>query len=320
MKINPAITIKELADIIKADFTGKEDHKITGINEIHRVEPGDLTFVDVEKYYNTALNSAATTILINKEVEVPEGKAIIISEDPFTDYNAIIKHFMPDYSCTGEGYYLHPSAKIGNNTQIFPGAYIGENVTIGDNCLIHPNVAIYHESKIGNNVIIHGNSAIGGDAFYFKRRTDHHDKWISCGNVIIEDDVEIGAGCTIDRGVSSPTTIKKNAKLDSQVHVGHDAIIGERCLLAAHVGIGGATVLEPDVILWGRVGVNKTITIGRGAQVLACSCVKDSLAGGKTYFGSPAQEGSKHWRSLAAMNQLSTFMRETEERLRKLES
>ena len=204
MKLSSSHKLKDIAALINCQFEGSPDHLISGLNEIHMVETGDIVFVDHPKYYDKALASKATTILINKKVECPKGKALLISDDPFRDYNKIVRHFQP------EVYSLKPiseSAKVGKNSVIMPGVYLGNNVTIGENCVIHPNVVIYDNCHLGNNVIIHSNCVIGADAFYYKKRADYFDKMISCGRVIIEDDVEIGAMCTIDKGVSGNTNL-----------------------------------------------------------------------------------------------------------------
>ena len=174
-----------------------------------------------------------------------------------------------------------------------PGAFVGNNVSIGTDCIIHPNVTIYDHTVIGDDVIIHAGTVIGADAFYFKRRKERqiqYDKLESCGRVVIGDSVEIGACCTIDRGVSGDTLIGSGTKLDNHVHIGHGAVIGKNCLFAAQVGIGGKAIIEDEVILWGQVGVSKDLTIGKGAVVYAQSGVPASIPGGKVYFGSPVED------------------------------
>lgn len=301
MKLQPAVKLSVLADLTSARLIGNPDAVVTGINEIHRVENGDLTFVDHPKYYDKALNSAATFVIINKEVAPPEGKSLLISDDPFRDYVFLCKNFMP-FEVSNQS--IHPTAKIGKNTIIQPGVFIGPHCVIGDNCLLNAGVVIYDHTQIGNNVIIHANAVLGSDAFYFKRRPDFYDKMYSCGRVVIHDDVEIGAACTIDRGVSSDTTIGKGTKMDNQVHVGHDTVIGSNCLFAAQVGIAGCVNVEDNVILWGQVGVQKDLTIGAGAVVLGQSGVPKSLAGGKTYFGSPTLDAREKMKELALVKRL----------------
>ncbi len=301
MKFETPLSLKELAGIIHAEFVGKPDFKITGMNEIHMVETGDLTFVDHPKYYSKALNSAATTILINKKVDCPKGKALLISEDPFTDYVGLAKKFRPFVPASKT---ISESAEIGTGTQIQPNAFVGNNVKIGKNCIIHSNVSIYDHSVIGNNVIIHANSVIGADAYYFQRRADGYHKMESCGRVIIEDRVEIGALCSIDKGVSGDTIISEGTKMDNHCQVGHDTYIGKNCLIGSQAAIAGVTRIEDDVILWGKIAVNKDLVIGKGAVILATSNVGKSLEGGKTYFGSPAIEARQAWKELAAIRKL----------------
>jgi UDP-3-O-[3-hydroxymyristoyl] glucosamine N-acyltransferase len=299
MKFEQPVSVQWLAEFTGAELIGNVDQKATGINEIHKVTAGDISFVDFEKYYDACLNSAATVIIINKKVDCPQGKTLLVTADPFSAYVKIVKHFRPFEPATK---MISDSAVIGKGTHIQPGVFVGNHVTIGENCLIHPNVTIYDHTIIGNNVIIQAGCVLGADAFYFKRRKDRevqYDKLESCGRVIIEDDVEIGAGTTIDKGVSGDTIIGRGTKLDNHIHIGHGAVIGKNCLFAAQVGIGGKAIIEDEVILWGQVGVSKDLTIGKGAIVLAQTGVPSSLEGGKTYFGYPAAEAKPKMRELA---------------------
>lgn len=297
MKFPRIHSLKEIAEIIGAKPVGADDFPIEGINEIHVVEKGDIVFVDHPKYYDAALNSAATIVLINKEVECPEGKALLISDDPFRDFVKIGQHFNP-FQPSNQS--ISPTAKIGKGTHIQPGAFIGNQVEIGENCIIHANVSIGDHCKIGNGVIIHSGTVIGGDGFYYKKRESGFDKLKSVGNVVIEDDVEIGANTTIDRGVTASTTIGAGTKIDNLVQIGHDTIIGKKCLFASQVGVAGCVIIGDEVTLWGQVGVKSGISIGDKAIVMAQSGVGRSLEGGKSYFGTPAEETRTLYRKMAA--------------------
>ncbi|CEN36515.1 UDP-3-O-(3-hydroxymyristoyl)glucosamine N-acyltransferase [Capnocytophaga cynodegmi] len=301
MKFPQPYTLKQIATIIKSSFVGDENFPVLGMNEIHVVEEGDIVFVDHPKYYDKALQSGATIILINKEVECPEGKALLISDDPFRDFNKLTDFFKPFQKSTA---LIAPSAQIGENTIIQHGAFIGNNVKIGKNCTIHSNVSIYDDCIIGDNVTIHAGSVLGADAFYYKKRPEGFDKLKSGGRVVIEDDVDLGALCTIDRGVTGDTTIKRGTKIDNQVHVGHDTIIGEKCLIASQTGIAGCVVIENEVTIWGQVGMTSGITIGAKAIILAQSGISKSLEGGQTYFGYPAEEARKKYKEMSALRRL----------------
>jgi UDP-3-O-[3-hydroxymyristoyl] glucosamine N-acyltransferase len=302
MKFEKPVNLSELAELLNAKPVGDSDFPVTGINEIHMVEPGDLTFVDHPKYYAKALNSKATTILINKEVPCPEGKALLISDHPFDDYVSLATRFRPFEKALA---LISESAEIGTGTVIQPGAFVGNHVKIGTNCIIHANSSIYDHTVIGNNCIIHSGAVLGADAFYFQRRPEGWKKLESCGRVVIEDNVEIGAATTIDRGVSGDTTISFGTKLDNHIQIGHDTYVGRNCLIGAHCAIAGVTRIEDDVILWARVSVNKDLVIGHKAIVLAMSGVDKSLEGGKTYWGVPADDPRKKWRELAVLKQLA---------------
>ncbi|MEI6576173.1 MAG: UDP-3-O-(3-hydroxymyristoyl)glucosamine N-acyltransferase [Bacteroidota bacterium] len=301
MKFPQALILEEVARLFDVRFVGDPRQAITGINEIHMVEHGDITFVDHPKYYDKVLRSAATTIILNKDVDCPEGKALIFAEDPFSVYVGLVKRYRGFESAYE---MVNDSALIGEGTIIQPGAFVGNHVTIGKNCLIHANASIYDHSVIGDNVIIHSGSVIGADAFYYKRRPDFYDKLENCGRVVLSNNVEVGALCTIDKGVSGDTFIGEGTKFDNHVQVGHDTVIGRNCLIGCASIIAGVTRLEDDVILWGRVSVQKDLVIGKGAVVLAHSGVDKSLEGGKTYYGAPVQEVRKAWREMAYTRRL----------------
>ncbi|UJH67237.1 UDP-3-O-(3-hydroxymyristoyl)glucosamine N-acyltransferase [Allomuricauda sp. SCSIO 65647] len=311
MKFPRTYQLREIAKIINAQYVGADDFPVLGMNEIHVVEAGDIVFVDHPKYYEKALQSKATVVLINKEVECPDGKALLISEDPFRDFNKLTLHFNPFERASTS---ISDTARIGEGTVIQPNVFIGNNVRIGKNCLIHPNVTIYDDCVIGSNVTIHSGTVLGADAFYYKNRPEGYDKLVSGGNVVIEDNVDIGAGCTIDRGVTGSTTIKEGSKLDNQIQVGHDTVIGKKCLIASQVGIAGCVVVEDEVTFWGQVGVTSGATIGKGAVVLAQTGISKSLKGGKTYFGSPAEESREKLKQMAGVRQIPYIL----EKLKKI--
>ncbi|MDF0717228.1 UDP-3-O-(3-hydroxymyristoyl)glucosamine N-acyltransferase [Muricauda sp. 334s03] len=306
MKFPKTYTLKEISKIIDADFVGDDDFPVLGMNEIHVVEAGDIVFVDHPKYYDKALQSNATVVLINKEVECPEGKALLVSDDPFRDFNKLTRHFKPFESAASS---IAETAEIGEGTIVQPNVFIGNHVKIGKNCLIHPNVTIYDGCILGDNVIIHAGTILGADAFYYKNRPEGFDKLLSGGNVVIEDHVDIGAGCTIDRGVTGSTTIKEGTKLDNQIQVGHDTVIGKKCLIASHVGIAGCCVIEDEVTLWGQVGITSGATIGKKAVILAQSGISKSLEGGKTYFGYPAEEAREKLKQIAYIKKIPEILK-----------
>lgn len=290
MQFPSPVSVQWIAEFIGATLVGNDTASATGINEIHKVEKGDLVFVDHPKYYDKCLNSDATFIIINKETAVPEGKALLVVDNPFEAYCKIVLHFRPFEPSSK---MISDSATIGEGTFIYPSAFIGNHVRIGKNCIIYPNVSILDHTIIGDDVIIQAGSVIGSDAFYYNTKKDRetwYRKMPSCGRVIIEDQVEVGAGCTIDRGVSHDTILGKGTKMDNMIHIGHDTVTGKNCLIAAQVGIAGVVTLKDGVTLWGQVGVSKTLTIGDNAVIYAQSGVGGDLEGGKAYFGSPVQD------------------------------
>lgn len=305
MKFPKIHSLQEIANLLQCEFIGDPNFPVSGMNEIHVVEPGDIVFVDHPKYYDKALQSAATIVLINKKVDCPEGKALLISDDPFRDFNTLTKHFRP-FQATNVSIAL--SATIGEGTVIQPNCFIGNNVTIGKNCLIHPNVTIYDHTVIGDNVMIHAGTILGADAFYYKKRPDGFDQLISGGRVVIEDNVGIGALCTIDKGVTGDTTIGAGTKLDNQVHVGHDTVIGKKCLIASQTGIAGCVIIEDEVTIWGQVGTTSGITIGAKAVIMGQTGVTKSVEGGKSYFGTPIEESREKLKQLANIKKIPEIL------------
>lgn len=313
MKFSRDYSVKELISLMQdARLVGPENFLVSGMNEIHMVEEGDITFVDLDKYYDKALTSKASVIIIDKEVDCPEGKCLIISSDPLGNFNRLTRHFKPFIPCSTS---VSPTAKIGKGTIIQPNCFIGNHVEIGENCIIHANVVINDYSVIGNNTIIQPGAIIGGDACYFQRtKSGVFRKFESSGRTVLGNDVEIGALCAVDRGVSGDTIIGDGTKMDNFVQIGHDTHVGKHCLIGAHSAIAGVTVIEDYVSLWASVLINKDLVIGKGAVVLATSAVDKSLEGGKVYFGVPAVEARVKWKELAMMRAMPEML----ERLKKM--
>jgi len=274
---------------------------VSGISEIHSVDHGDLIYVDHPKYLGAALQCDASTLLLREECEVPEGKGLIISPDPFADFNSLLRHHAPFTPATKAVSDTH---QVGADTVIQPGVTIGEHVQIGARCLIQHGVVLHENTRIGDDVVIGANTVVGSDAFYLNKREEGYERMHSSGRVVLEDRVEIGAGCTIDRGVTSDTKIGEGTKIDNMVHVGHDTVIGKHCLIAAQAGVSGCVRIEDGVTLWGQVGVASKVKIGAGAVVLGGTAVTKSIDGGRSYYGSPVEEANTRFRELAALRKL----------------
>lgn len=313
MKFPQPILIRDLARRLDArQIIGDDTLVATGINEIHKVEAGDIAFSDVRKYFEKTLKSAATVILLNEAAECPPGKVILVVDQPFAAYDSLVREYRPFEPLTTPVSHraeIHPTAILE------PGVVVAANVRIGAHTYIQANTYIGEYTYIGDHVRIGPNTIIGSDAFYFKKLSDgSYQKWRSGGRVIIEDHVDIGAGCTINKGVSGDTIIGAGSKLDCQIHVGHGAVIGKNCLLAAQVGIGGKTIIGDNVVLYGQVGVAQAIEIGSGAMVSAKAGVSKSLEGGKAYFGIPADDARDKYRELAALRQLPEVLKKLNEK------
>jgi len=306
MKFSQTHRLKDIAALINCEYVGDDLFPVTGMNEIHVVTPGDIVFVDHPKYYDKALHSDATVVLINKKVEAPAGKALLISDDPFRDFNKLTQHFAP-FHAFAEANTTPP--QVGEGTVVQPNVFLGNDVVVGSNCVIHSNVSINDRCIIGDNVIIHSGTVLGADAFYYKRRPEGYDKLLSNGRVVIEDHVEIGSLCTIDRGVSGDTTIGHGSKLDNQVHIGHDTTLGKHVLIASQTGISGCVVIEDEVKIWGQVGIRSDVRLGKGCEIMAQSGVSKDVKPGDVLFGSPASNAKEKFRELAAIRMLPNFIK-----------
>lgn len=306
MKFPKPLSVLALATQFQAQIIGDSSLYATGINEIHKVETGDIVFADNAKYFQAALQSSATVIFLNESADCPSGKVILVMSDPFTAYDNLVRTYRPPVILQQQ---IHPTAQIHPSAIIEPGVIIGNQVVIGAHSYVHAGAILMEYTHVGERVTIQAGAIIGTDAFYYKKQETAYQKWRSGGRVVIEDDVEIGAACTINKGVSGDTRIGKGTKLDCQVHIGHGVIVGKHCILAAQVGIGGKTIVGDHCVLYGQVGIAQNLIIGNRVTLLAKTGVSKHLAAGKTYFGIPAVEATTKYRQLAALRQLPELIR-----------
>lgn len=302
MDFPQSISVIDIAEWIGAEVLGNTALQLNGVNEIHKVRAGDITFVDHPKYYHASLHSAASAVIVPTEMECPEGKVLLVVEKPFLAYEHIVKRFRvftPIQYVSTETQDIDPSAVIED------GAIIGPHVRIGKNCHVQSGAIIRPYTTIGDRVVIHSGAIIGTQAFYFKKWPEGYDAWTGCGRVIIEDDVWIGSGTTIAQGVSGDTIIGAGTKIDCQVMIGHGVVIGKNCLIAAQAGIAGKTIVGDWCVIYGQAGIAQNLHIGDRTTILAQSGVGRNLEGGKSYFGYPAEESKAKFRELAALRAIS---------------
>ena len=299
MKFKNPISIEEISSFLKLPFFGDGSTLIYGLNEINRCTKGDVIFVNHPKYLKKAESSNATAIITTKH-DKPSKKITLVSENPFDDFNRLIKKFKPSSK---------KKLSYGENTFIHPSVVNGNNIVIGNNCVIHPNVVLYDNITIGDNTIIHANSVIGANAFYYNKKQNTYSPLITCGEVVIGDFVEIGANNTIDAGVTDKTKIGNGTKTDNLVHIGHDTIIGKNCLIAAQVGIAGCNIIEDNVTLWGQVGTPSNITIGEGAVILGKSGPFQNVEANETIFGVPGINAKQRFREILNQRKLTQIIK-----------
>ena len=336
--------IKDLSATLNCDFVGDPETSITSVAPIENARPGDLTFLSNRKYRRHLATTGASAIILEHAEDAPEGKAAIISPAPYLTFAEAMNKLYPPLTperVIHPSAIVAPSAEIGENASIGPYSVIGDDVIIGNNVAILAHCVIYQRVRIGDGVLIHShcviregcilgdrvilqnNVVIGGDGFGFAKRPDN--SWLKirqAGTVIIEDDVEIGAGAAIDRATIGSTVISKGTKIDNLVQIGHGSFVGQNTLLCAQVGLAGSTRVGNEVILSGQVGAAGHLEIGDRVIATAQTGIPNSVEAGKVISGYPAIDNRDWLKSSAIFAQLPKLQREIRElkaRLAKLE-
>lgn len=334
-------TAAQIALLINGTIEGNPSASVNSFGKIEEAGEGQLSFLANPKYEDYIYTTKASVIIINEgfQLKQPVKAALIRVADAYTAFATLLSKYQeimqqqlsgvqePSYIAKTAVYgqqvfigafaYLGEKVKIGNNTKIYPNAFIGDNVSVGDNCIIHPGVKIYHDCVIGNNVIIHAGTVIGSDGFGFAPQADGSFKKVpQIGNVVIQDNVEIGANATIDRATIGSTLIKSGAKLDNLIQIAHNVEIGNSTVIAAQAGVSGSTKIGNGVMIGGQAGIVGHIQLGDGAKVNAQSGVSKSIDPGKAVTGSPAYDYTAALRSQAVTRKLP----ELEKRVKELEA
>jgi UDP-3-O-[3-hydroxymyristoyl] glucosamine N-acyltransferase len=330
----------QIALMIGGTVQGNADIAVASFGKIEEALAGQLAFLANPKYEEYLYITQASIIIVNdtQELKQPIGATLIKVPDAYSAFAVLLDKYQQiqrqQLSGIQQPVYIDATAKMGDNVfigafayigekvivadgvKIYPNAFIGNNVIIGENAIIHPGVKIYHDCVIGKNVVIHAGTVIGSDGFGFAPLANGTFKKIpQIGNVIIEDDVEIGANSTIDRATMGSTLIKAGAKLDNLLQIGHNAEVGNNTIIAAQAGVSGSTKIGNSVMIGGQAGIVGHITIGDGAKINAQSGVSKSLEAGKVVTGSPAHDYTAALRSQATARKLP----ELEKRIKELE-
>jgi UDP-3-O-[3-hydroxymyristoyl] glucosamine N-acyltransferase len=337
-------TLDRIAALVGGVVSGDRNTTITGLDGVDTAEDGDLVFAETLKYLELAIKSRAAAVITRSDVAQSAAKPLILSPDPRVAFLKALEAFAPNRDHTagihgsavigdsvaiGEGVRVgaHCSigrdAVLGDGVEIMEGVRIGADCAIGDETIIFPNVVLYPGVNIGKRCIIHSGAVIGADGFGYAQVGNVLTKIPHIGTVRIEDDVEIGANCCIDRAKTAATVIGSGTKVDNLVHIAHNVRIGRSCLLVSQVGIAGSTTLGDGVVLAGQVGVVDHVNIGDGVQVGAQSGVRYDIPAGAKYFGSPAVPLTQRMRDIANTTRLTDALRQIrsmEKRLADLES
>ncbi len=317
------LTLGEIKEIVGGKLIGPPDLKIQRISPIEVAEEGDITFLTHRRYLSYLTRTRASAIILDMETP-PNGKPAIQVKNPHqavvkllrlwetrerkigVDRRAVIGENVE----LGEGVYIGPftvvedGVRIGKNSVIQAHCYLGKGVVIGEDCFLHPRVTVEKGVRIGNRVIIQSGAVIGSEGFGYYQENGKSHRIPHLGSVVIEDDVEIGAGTTIDRGTLQDTVIGEGTKIDNLVQIAHNVVIGKNCLLVAQVGISGSVKIGDNVILAGQVGVCDHVRIGDGVKVLARSVVTKDIPPGKTVSGFPARDHREELRIKACLAKL----------------
>ena len=334
------LTANEIAQKVDGNILGDGETKLTGFAKADAATTGDLTFAENEKFFRLAEQSQASAILAPAEFQ-SESKTVIQVKDARIAFAQVLPLFFPEKQFTPG---FHPSAVVADSADIAetahigPNCVIGENVTIGDDaileahctigdnsalgqsCHLFPNVSVYHGCRLAKRVRIHSGTVIGSDGFGYVFDQDHHRKIPQIGGVIIEDDVEIGANCTVDRGALGDTKIGRGTKIDNLVQIGHNVIIGEHCIIIAQNGIGGSSKIGACSILAGQAGVAGHLKVGPKSVVAAKSGVINDLEGNQQYMGYPAIPASEAKRQIVAVKKLPDLAKRVRELEKRLDS
>jgi len=326
-------TASEIAERIGGEVVGDGGIELGGFAQADAARPGDLTFAENEKYFRLAEQSKASAILAPGKF-TSETKTIIRVKDARIAFARVLpllfpeKQFAPGIhpsAVIAESAQVADTATIGPNCVIGEGAVIGEQTVLGANCTVgdhstlgqavrlFSNVSVYSQCKLGDRVRVHAGSVIGSDGYGYVFDQDHHRKILQVGGVVIGNDVEIGANCTIDRGALDDTVIGEGTKIDNLVQIGHNVVIGKHCIIVAQNGIGGSTQIGEYSTLGGQVGVIGHIKIGPKAMIAAQSCVLNDLEGGRQYMGFPAIPNFQAKRQLIAAQQLPELIKRVRE-------
>ncbi len=305
--------LSEIASIIGCGAVS-ENVEIVSMNTLKNAQEGDVSFLSDSKYEKELLETKASAVILpaSKTALLPDGVVALVSEEPYMAVARLSKHFAKPIRSSekapaiGEGSVVYPTAHIengatiGKNCTIMSGVYVGAEVVIGDGVTLYPNVCIYRDCIIGDSVAIHAGSVIGSDGFgYAHTKTGEHVKLYQNGNVVIEDDVEIGANCTVDCAVFGSTLIKKGAKIDNLVQIGHNCVVGEYSILVSQVGLAGSTTLGRNVVMGGQSAAAGHLNIAPFTTMAARSGVTKSITKGGVYSGFPLME-HKLWLKLQA--------------------
>ncbi len=338
-----SVTLSELARAVGGQVTGAADTAISGVSSLEQAQPGDLAYVDGDRFVKAALDSKAAAFVVAQSLASLPRPQLVAANPKYAFALLVQQFFTPAYKARGvaqqisqgTGVQIGPDVsiwpfvtlgdrvRIGARVTLYPGVFIGDDSVVGDDCLLYPNVTVRERCTIGTRVIVHSGTVIGSDGFGYVQQEGRHHKIPQIGTVVIEDDVELGANVTVDRATFGRTVIKRGTKVDNLVQIAHNVTVGEHNILVAQVGIAGSTTLGSHVIVGGQAGLADHIQIGDRVMIAARSGVNRSLTGNQIVSGTPAMPHEISIKAQAVIPRLPELrqqVRDLEQRVRSLEA
>lgn len=329
-------TAEQIAELIKGEIIGNSKSEVDTLCKIEEGKQGGITFLAQEKYLSYLHDTKASIVIISKKL-LPETKVnttLIVVDDAYSSFNTLLQYYaqfrnkktgieepnfisksskLGDNLYIGSFVYIDENVIIGSNTSVYPNSYIGANVHIGKNVIIEPNVVINTDCIIGNNCIIHSGTVIGSDGFGFAPTANGFEKIPQLGNVILEDNVEIGSNCTIDRATMGSTIIRKGTKLDNLIQIAHNVEMGENNVIAAQTGIAGSTKIGNWNMIGGQVGIVGHLKIGNQNQIQAKSGINKDIKDNEQHYGAPSMDAMLFRKNYVHFKNLSEIVKRLDE-------
>ncbi len=333
------MTVKEIAELVAGEAAGDPEKNITGVASLEGAGPDEISFLGNPKMKDSALKSKAGALIVNDKLPL-QCAQVVVSYDPYAAFVKVMEKFRPeprpgpgvhgsavvekgarlgDRVHLGAHAYVDENARVGDRSVIGAGAVVGAGATVGEDCYIHPRVVLYPGVSVGDRVVFHAGTVIGSDGFGYILSEVGHTKKPQVGSVIVEDDVEMGSNCTVDRAMLDKTVIGAGTKFDNQVHIAHNVRVGKNCIILASTAVGGSVVIGDGTIISGGCVIKDNIVLGERVNVVGHSAVSDDVKSGETVWGLPAMSFSRAKRVYLRLKQLPELFKRVRDLEKKMD-